>query len=288
MLFIAMKFQLYKQHGALNSTPIFNAFSQGIKVLGHTESQDSDSIPVIWSVLWAGRMLPNRKIYEHARSKNLPVIIIEVGALKRGISWKISVDHVNSLGYFGNDKDLNLDRIDFFGKLKPYQPNRNPSVLIATQRTESLQWQGNPSTELWIKNIITTIRSHTDRSIKIRPHPRSLRHFTIPKVDIEMPKKIVNSYDDFDFNYHYHCVINHNSGPSVQSIINGSPVICDASSLAYPMSTAWENIENPTFIDREEWYLKLCHTEWTIEEIAKGIPLKRLEDYLSQRLSNFG
>jgi hypothetical protein len=77
-----MKFNIYRSFGALNSTPIFNAFSQGIKHLGHAESQDPLAIPVIWSVLWAGRMLGNRKIYEQAVSKNLPVIIIEVGNLK--------------------------------------------------------------------------------------------------------------------------------------------------------------------------------------------------------------
>jgi len=288
MLFITMKFNLFRQYGALNSKPIFDAFSLGLKNLGHHESTDIDAVPVIWSVLWSGRMMGNRRIYEIAKSKNIPAIIIEVGALKRGVSWKISVDHVNSLGYFGNTVGLDASRIDFFGKLKPYRHDRNPAILIATQRTESLQWQGNPSTEVWLKNIIEKIKSYSDRPIKVRPHPRSLRNFNIPKINIEMPKKIINSYDDFDFDYNYHCIINHNSGPSVQAAIHGTPVICDPSSLARPVSIYWENIENPLYPDRDEWYLKLCHTEWTVEEISQGIPLKRLEPYLEQRLKNLG
>jgi hypothetical protein len=28
--------------------------------------------------------------------------------------------------------------------------------------------------------------------------------------------------------------------------------------------------------DREDWFLKLCHTEWTVSEIAQGIPMQRL------------
>ena len=105
-----MKFHLYRKHGALNSPPIFNAFENGIKVSGHMISNDENSIPVIWSVLWNGRMAPNEKIYRHAIKNNLPIIIIEVGNLKRGITWRISCNHINRLGYFGNQDNLDFDR----------------------------------------------------------------------------------------------------------------------------------------------------------------------------------
>jgi hypothetical protein len=61
-------------------------------------------------------------------------------------------------------------------------------------------------------------------------------------------------------------------------------MICDQSSLAFPMSEKWENLENPQLPDREEWFLKLCHTEWTVDEIIQGIPLKRLENHLEEKL----
>ena len=86
-----------------------------------------------------------------------------------------------------------------------------------------------------------------------------------------------NTYDSFDFDYNYHCVINYNSGPTVQAAINGVPVICDQSGLAYPVSDRLENIENIQLPNREEWFLKLCHTEWTVDEISQGIPLSRIE-----------
>jgi hypothetical protein len=71
-------------------------------------------------------------------------------------------------------------------------------------------------------------------------------------------------------------VVNHNSGPAVQAAINGIPVVCDRSSLAFPVSNSIENINNATLPDRQDWFLKLCHTEWTVDEIAKGIPITRL------------
>jgi hypothetical protein len=71
-------------------------------------------------------------------------------------------------------------------------------------------------------------------------------------------------------------VINHNSGPAVQAAIYGTPIICDKTSLAGEISGKFEDIENIKLPDREDWFLRLCHTEWTIEEIAKGIPQSRL------------
>ena len=129
----------------------------------------------------------------------------------------------------------------------------------------------------WIENKISEIRQYTDREIVVRPHPRSPVTFKVTNFKLEKPKHIAGSYDDFDIDYNYHCVINHNSGPAVQAAIAGVPIICDSSSLAYPVSGKIENIENISLPDREEWFLKLCHTEWTVDEIAKGIPLKRLE-----------
>jgi hypothetical protein len=90
------------------------------------------------------------------------------------------------------------------------------------------------------------------------------------------PKIIPGSYDDFDIDYNYHCVVNHNSGPAVQAAVFGTPVICDSSSLAGELSGNIENIESINLPDRTEWFLKLCHTEWTTDEISQGIPLERI------------
>ena len=62
----------------------------------------------------------------------------------------------------------------------------------------------------------------------------------------------------------------------MQAAIQGVPVLCDSSSLASTVSASWETLDNPQLPDREEWFLKLCHTEWTVNEITQGIPLQRL------------
>jgi hypothetical protein len=279
-----MKFHLYKTYGALNSPPIFSALEDGLKKLGHTVSQDSDAIPVIWSVLWKGRMAPNRMIYESARKKEIPVMIVEVGNLLRNQSWRISLNNINREGIFGNEESLDLDRYKKFNiDLKPINKNRRKEILITLQHTAGLQWEGLPSVQEWLDQKIKEIRKHTDRTIVVRPHPRNpfigqSRHYII-----QNPRKLNNTYDDFDLDHNYHCVINHNSGTTVKSSINGAPVICDSTGLAYPVSESIENIENFQCPDRLEWFHKICHTEWFVDEIAQGIPLQRLERFLSQK-----
>jgi hypothetical protein len=267
-----MRFRLYREHGALNSRPIFDAFEQGLKSLGHEISNDG-GIPVIWSVLWHGRMRANQKIYEN----NIPIVIIEVGNLRRGITWRISLNHINQLGEFSNDVNLDHERPGKLGvKLSPEKENRNSEILIATQHQHSQQWAGQPTMPDWIDQTVGKIRQHSDRKIIVRSHPRSPILSKISGVEIEIPKKVQGTYDDFDINYNYHCVVNHNSGPAVQAAIAGIPVVCDSTSLAGEISGKFEEIEIIKLPPRDEWFLKLCHTEWTIEEIAKGIPQSRL------------
>jgi hypothetical protein len=283
-----MKFNLYRQFGALNSIPIFDAFSRGINHVGYSESQELNSIPVIWSVLWAGRMLGNRVVYEQAIAKKLPVIIIEVGNLKRNQTWRISVDNVNSQGYFGNEKNLDINRLKKFNPLLDLTANRKKPILVTTQRHESLQWQGMPSIEKWVNQTVSKIKQYSNRPIIVRPHPRSRAALQNTLYTIETPKKLVNTYDDFNIDYNYHCIISHNNGTAVQAAINGTPVICDPTSLAAPVSDSWPNLESIQLPNRDDWYLGLCHTEWTVDEIAQGIPLMRLAPYLKQRLESIG
>jgi hypothetical protein len=54
------------------------------------------------------------------------------------------------------------------------------------------------------------------------------------------------------------------------------PVLCDQSSLAADLSVKWSELDSPSLPDRTEWFVKLCHTEWTVEEIRQGIPITRL------------
>jgi len=274
-----MNFKLYREYGALNSPPIFNAVEQGLRSIGQNLVNKNEDIPVIWSVLFSGRMAGNRAVYENAISIGKPVMIVEVGNLQRNGYWRISLNNINRKGEFANKNDLDKDRPRKLGiNLLPKNTNRNNHILITGQHQKSLQWKNMPSMNVWIDQTINQIRKKTNREIKIRPHPRCpinvLKSYA--GVSIEKPNHLKGTYDSFDIEYNCHAVINYNSGCAVQAAIQGTPIIADESSLAYPVSDTIANIENIILPDREQWLIELSHCEWTPSEIQKGIPFARL------------
>jgi hypothetical protein len=272
-----MRFKLYREFGALNSPPVFDAIQTAINRTGHQEVAYNEDVSVIWSVLWHGRMQPNQKIYERNQKEGRHTLILEVGNFKRGHTWRLSIGHVNRFGIFGNCGNLDSTRLDKLGiSLRQEQTIRRDEILIACQHDKSLQWKGQPSMHEWVNQTVNKLRQYTDRPVVVRPHPRCLLKGSIIGGVIEIPKKITNTYDDYDINYNYHSVINYNSGPCVQAAINGIPIICDSSSLAYEVSDVIENIEHIKLKQREEWLLRLAHTEWTVSELSSGEPLQRI------------
>jgi len=182
-----------------------------------------------------------------------------------------------STAYYG--KDLIPGRADQLRlEAKPWT-NSGYNIVIAAQRSDSGQWDGQPPTVAWLNETANTVRKHTDRPILVRPHPRQ-RISDIPGCVIEMPRPIQGTYDSFDYE---RClstawaVINYNSGPGTQAILNGVPAFVDSSSLAASVGNAdLSTINDPIRPDRTQWLEKLACTEWYTDEIATGLPIKRL------------
>lgn len=268
---------------ALNSKPVIEAFSYSLGKLGIKfveNSLDCDSL-LIWSVLWSGRMRPNREIFNIYRSSDRPVVIIEVGNLKRNLTWRVSINHITTQGYYGHQQNLDFDRPNKLGVSLSQKTKSNGKILIAAQHKDSLQLAGIDQ-ESWIDSKIKEINQYTDRSIVIRPHPRSNLNFTriTSKHEKDIPLRIPNSYDDFNIDYNYHAVVNYSSGPGVQAGISGTSVVVNPVSLAYPISNNIIDIDQPKHIDKEPWLVEICHTEYTVDEIREGRWYTRLQDRL--------
>ena len=270
---------------AQNSRPIMSAVLDYLQARGiqtQENSMNSDAA-VIWSVLWAGRMAPNQAVYEHYRSQGKPVIIIEIGALYRGNTWKVSVNNITSQGYYGHLDNLDWDRPT---KLKISLANQTiskPNIVIAAQHDRSLQVAGVDMTD-WVRTTIGILRNNTDRPITIRPHPRCrLKLDNLPQdISIEAPRKLANTYDSYDMHFDCHAVVNLNSGPGVQAAIAGVRPVVDLTSLAYPVGIGFADIEQPYEKDRQLWLTQICHTEYTVEELQRGTWLKRIEPALTK------
>lgn len=247
-------------------------------------SWDADAA-IIWSVLWSGRMAANQRVWSHYRSLGRPVIIIDVGALYRGETWKVALNSITADGYYGHTENLDWDRPRRLGISLAINVTRNPRIVIAAQHARSQQVVGLVSMEGWIIDQVKRLRAVTDRPIVVRPHPRSplncagLVHL-LPDVIIEQPVKIANSYDSYNLAFDCHAIVNHNSGPGIQAALAGTRPIVDRTSLAYPVSIDLQDIEHPYTVDRDQWLVEICHTEYTVEEIKKGLWLQRLRPRL--------
>ena len=243
-------------------------------------SLDAD-VAVIWSVLWSGRMAANQTVWAHYRQQQRPVIIVDVGALYRGETWKIAINSITAEGYYGHTENLDLDRPRRLGISLAINLSRNPTIVIAAQHAHSLQVSGLSTVENWIQEQITQLRGLTDRPIVVRPHPRSRLDTTklsqvAKDVQIEQPVKVYNTYDSYNLAFDCHAMINYNSGPGIQAALAGTRPVVDQSSLAHPVSIELANIEQPYMMDRDQWLVEICHTEYTLEEINKGTWIKRL------------
>lgn len=269
---------------ARNSEPVLTAFLQscrqaGIKTVEN--SWDADAA-VIWSVLWSGRMAPNQNVWSHYRGLDRPVIVIDVGALYRGETWKIAVNSITANGYYGHTERLDWNRPRKLGISLAINLSRNPRIVIAAQHAQSLQVADLPSQESWITQQVKLIREFTDKPITVRPHPRSrLQTANLPHdITLEHPVKVFNTYDSYNLAFDCHAMINYNSGPGIQAALAGTRPVVDSTSLAYPVSIRMADIDKPYNIDRDQWLVEICHTEYTVSEIAQGFWLTRLAPVL--------
>jgi hypothetical protein len=274
-----MRVSIFDQYGALNSAPVFAAVRAGLDSLGieHNSMDSSADVAVIWSQLWHGRMKHNRGVWDTFRNTNRPVVVVEVGMLQRGRTWKLGINGTGHNAYYG--QDLIPNRAAHLRlEARPWT-NSGYNIVIAAQRSDSEQWATQPPTAAWLTETSNTIRKYTDRPILIRPHPRQ-RITDIPGCGIEMPRPIPGTYDSFDYE---RClstawaVINHNSGPGSLAVLSGVPAFVHSSSLAAPVGNLdLSTINDPIRPDRTAWLEQLAHTEWYTDEIATGLPLKRL------------
>jgi len=277
-----MKFSLWRQYGALNSQPVWDAFAKSARLLGHEtvdNSHDSD-VDVIWSVLWRGRMARNRDVWQRAKKNNKPIIVIEVGGIQRGTTWRVGLGGVNRDAYFAPSGNDNERASKLKLALKPWRQSGN-HILLCGQHDQSQQWHNLLPSEKWAEQQVFKIRKYTERPIVIRPHPRAPIHKInnkLKNVIIQRPQKQKGTYDDYDIQFQgAWAVVSWSSNPGPHSVINGVPVFTGPSSLAWPVANSdYSQIESPLMPDRTQWLNDYAHTEYTLAEIANGIPLKYL------------
>jgi hypothetical protein len=285
-----MKISVFPSYGSLNSKPVFDAFIKNLqdkKENFQIDKWDHDTdVAVIWSVLWQGRMRNNLKIWREFQKLKKPVVVLEVGGIKRNTTWKMGINGINRDADFAND-EYGKDRWKKFDiKFKPWKTT-GKNIIICGQHDSSEQWKDLPRMNEWLLDQVSQIKKHTDKNIIIRPHPRNMISIKMSGVHTQVPRRNPNTYDDTDFVKQLDdafAVVNHSSNPAMEAVFHGVPVFTSPSSLSYDVANKdYKNLKNPETPDREEWAHKLCHTEWWIDEIVEGVPWARIRKQIEKK-----
>jgi len=288
-----MRIALYPEYSSLNGRPVFAALIEHLKSKGEkvfiNEDRNCD-VAVIWSVLWQGRMEANKKVWEQFRSTGRPVVVLEVGGLRRNSSFKMGINGINREADFANDTFDDKRWPLFNHKLLPWKQSGNV-IVICGQHHNSHQWRENPGMKSYFKNCIEEIRRYTDKPIVIRPHPRNIVHnFPVEKykhVRVNLPKRDWGTYDDTDFKKILKstwAVVNHSSNPAMEAVIHGIPVFVSEKSLCHDVgNTDLSDIMHPAMPARQNWANRLAYTEWLTEEFREGKPWARIRKRLEEK-----
>ena len=287
-----MRVSVYPKFGPINSKKVFEAFTQSLETAGEEiqlNCNGNSDVTVIWSVLWQGKMHGYQRIWSECQAKNKPVVVLEIGGIKRNETFKIGINGINREADFANQtfdgerwKKLNIE-------LKPWR-STGDTIIICGQHHRSHQWRNNPTMNLWFEQQINEIRKHTNRPILVRPHPRNPVGLDTSKwknVSCKLPKRDYNTIDDTDFKEtlkHAWAVINYSSNPAMMAVFNGVPVFVSSQSLCYEVgNTNLNSINKPSMPDRNNWANKLAYTEWTTDEIKQGLPWERIKKRLKEK-----
>jgi len=288
-----MRIALYPEYSSLNGKPVFSALIEHLKSKGEqvfiNEDRNCD-VAVIWSVLWQGRMEGNKKIWEQFRGTGRPVVVLEVGGLRRNSSFKMGINGINREADFANDTFDDKRWPLFNHQLMPWKQSGNV-IVICGQHHNSHQWRENPGLKTYFKNCIDEIRRYTDKPIIIRPHPRNIVHnFPVEKynhVRVNLPKRDYGTYDDTDFKKILKstwAVVNHSSNPAMEAVIHGIPVFVSEKSLCHDVgNTDLSDIMHPAMPARQNWANRLAYTEWFTEEFREGKPWARIRKRLEEK-----
>jgi hypothetical protein len=139
--------------------------------------------------------------------------------------------------------------------------------------------------ENFLSAIITDIKRHTDRKIRIRLHPlRQNRQLEIINSlnlsGIELSPNtqgagLLNGgdglYEDFKNAW---AVVGFNSNALTESICEGIPTfsLCSSSMAWQCSNTNLSYLETPAVFDRTQWLYNLGYCQWREDEIARGDP----------------
>ena len=148
-------------------------------------------------------------------------------------------------------------------KIKPWR-RRGRHILICPPGEVFASLRGFDH-QAWLDAVMATIVDHSARPIRIRRKP-------IRRRELRRQLPLAADLDDA------WAVVTHSSKVAIEAVLAGIPAFVTAPCASRAMASAdIGGIEAPHYpAGRAEWAFNLAANQWTIEEIAAGVPRDRL------------
>jgi len=217
-------------------------------------------------------------------NNNIDFYYVDTGYFpqKRKLWHRFSKNNFKVLNHLSNDQlsqrtNINLIKNKFFkiidqnyDNYKPTKKIKGSKILIAPPTSKVFKHY-NYKVCQWISETIEKIKKFTDKEVILRQKPKSR------KVRIYKDKFLDQLKND-----NIHCVVTFSSIVSIESILNGYPVITlGPNAASYLSESKIENIDNPYFPDDDKirehmLYLSACQFEK--EDFFNGYALKTVNE----------
>jgi len=175
-------------------------------------------------------------------------------------------------------RDLNI-------VLKDYRTT-GEHILLCLQRNGG--WSmGNLHVVDWAAEVILTLREHTDRPIRVRPHPGDKHALSylgsfdqLAHLNVHLSLANTLLCDDLKNCW---AAVNFNSSPVVGAAIEGVPIfVLDTakSQCAEIANTDLARIETPTLFDRQPWLERISMFHWNFNELQTGACWRHMRQFI--------
>lgn len=175
---------------------------------------------------------------------------------QRGSHYRIGKNALQSIAPIPDYERAKLQRVL---PVAPWRTN-GKQILVVEQSAYFMEhvarWPGGIIE--WRHYVRTQLGRNTDRIIVCREWRRDKAAQAL-----DFARELARTW----------LVVTHSSAAACEALLRGVPVIVtDTLSAAHQMSSRFDSIEEPNrYVDRDDWVARLAASQWTLDEMCKGL-----------------
>ena len=146
-------------------------------------------------------------------------------------------------------------------------------ILIAGMSAKAAA-AGGFKPEQWERTTIIALQRLTDRPLVYRPKPNWKDARPLPGAGYSPPKETME-----ESLVNCHAIVTHHSNVAVDGLLAGIPVFANAGVASKMGTSDLSHIDDPWLPDdRLEWAADIAYCQWSIAEMAEGLPWWHLKN----------